>query len=649
MKTIYVFASTLLLAITILSFSNSDNPNDPLDDKLYAILRNQGFSGDIQKQLEIKLGRKLDNRKVELGRLIFFDKGLGLHQDNSCSGCHAPQFGFGDSQPIAIGVDNNNIVGAHRKGPRNQRRTPSVMNTAFFPSLMWNSRFKSLTNDPFNNSLGFEFSSPEGENLFSVSNNYVTKIKHLLIAQGHIPFTELPEMAGFTSTANHSISFSRFSGLTRSTQRSASSMIFANASNNSRINLRSCTDPDFSVFDDGHGMPVPPIDPQYNSSNFGIRSAVLTLLNNNAEYVSLFKKIYPEIAYKPIDFIMVGEVVAEFEFFLTFAVSPLDKYAIGNKNALNTAQKRGAILFFEKGKCVTCHSVSRASNQMFSDFSEHNVGTPQIYPVFGLATGNVPFSDVSCINKSATGTLDFGREEFTGNISDRYKFRSSPLRNVKLQSSFFHNGSFGDLKKAIKYHLNPTKNIVDYSPYNNGVPTDLKYRFSDMPNVMATIDPILKNGIQLSENELEDLYIFIRDGLYDEKASPEKMRNLIPNRVPSGVKLAIFEGTGLGGNNNFSDVNPSVENANFTKKQDNILGANALSNPTHNSFTLVLSGEDGAKINIQISDFNGRIVEMKNNLDVGQAVNFGDNYQKGIFFAELSQGKNKVTLKLIKL
>ena len=49
---------------------------------------------------------------------------------------------MGDSQPMAIGVQNNNVVGPHRTGPRNQRRTPTVVNTALFPRLMWNNRFE---------------------------------------------------------------------------------------------------------------------------------------------------------------------------------------------------------------------------------------------------------------------------------------------------------------------------------------------------------------------------------------------------------------------------------------------------------------------------------------------------------------------------
>lgn len=36
----------------------------------------------------------------------------------------------------------------------------------------------------------------------------------------------------------------------------------------------------------------------------------------------------------------------------------------------------------------------------------------------------------------------FGLEEVTGNPADRYKFRTSPLRNVAVQPTFMHNASF---------------------------------------------------------------------------------------------------------------------------------------------------------------------------------------------------------------
>ncbi len=650
MKNVYLLSALLLFAIGIISFTNPNNNVNQLDAQLYSKLETEHFDGEIQKQLEIRLGRKLDKRKIDLGRLIFFDKGLGLHQDNSCAGCHAPGFGFSDSQSIAIGVDNNDTVGIHRQGPRNQRRTPSVMNTAFFPSLMWNGRFTSMSNDPFDNSLGFGFPPPEGDSLFNNDYAYVHKLKHLLVAQAHIPFTELSEMAGFTNTSNNIIGISGFSGLTNSNhQNKATPMLFLPVNHKDNTRATGCPEPDFSVFDDSHGFPVPPIDPYFNSPNFGIRSDVLTLLNNNATYKALFKKIYPQVSSHPIDFIMVGEVVAEFELSLTFANAPIDRFAAGNASAMTKAQKRGALIFFGKGNCVSCHAVSGSSNQMFSDFGEHNVGTPQIYPDFGFGTGNVPFSDLDCPTKTATGTLDFGREEFSGLIADRYKFRSSPLRNVKLQSSFFHNGSFTDLKKAIAFHLDPGHNITHYSPYQNGVSADLHYNASDMPDVMSTIDPILAQGIQLTSGELDDLFLFVRDGLYDKNASPEKMKKLIPESVPSGVPVAYFENPG-------SDDDHHSNLEHFARTPESIkensepkLGAIVFTNPTLDYFSLEITGIPEMNINVQITDYNGRPMESFNNLHTGEVIQFGQNYKQGLFLAMLTQGTNRVAIKLIKL
>jgi cytochrome c peroxidase len=90
---------------------------------------------------------------------------------------------------MAIGIQNNNIVGRGRTGPRNQRRTPMAINSAFYPALMWNSRFNAVSHDPFDNRRGFVFPDPEGTTL--------SYLPHLLTAQAFIPPTERTEAAGF--------------------------------------------------------------------------------------------------------------------------------------------------------------------------------------------------------------------------------------------------------------------------------------------------------------------------------------------------------------------------------------------------------------------------------------------------------------------
>jgi cytochrome c peroxidase len=181
----------VLLGTILLMTPNSSASGgaSELDDLLQNVLNQHGFTGRIGQTLEQRLGRRIDHKLADLGRNLFHDPIVGLNDDNSCAGCHSATAGFGDTQSIAIGIENNFIVGPDRSGPRNQRRTPMVLNNVFFPNLMWNSRFASLSFDPFDNSAGFLFPPPEGMTL--------SDKPHLLVAQAFIPPTERVEAAGF--------------------------------------------------------------------------------------------------------------------------------------------------------------------------------------------------------------------------------------------------------------------------------------------------------------------------------------------------------------------------------------------------------------------------------------------------------------------
>lgn len=602
-----VAVSCIVFFISSGFFISKKSGPDELDIQLYSILEQNGFDGLIQEQLEIKLGRQLNYAKVNLGRLVFFDPAFGLHQDNSCAGCHAVTAGFGDSQPIAIGVNNNDTVGERRSGPRNQRRTPSVINTAFYPNLMWNGRFASFTNDPFDNSNGFKFPAPE-DSIFNTGSDYVNQISHLLVAQAHIPFTELAEMAGFTTKPGDGFTL-----------------------------FDDCGEIDFSIFNDAKGLRVPPVDPAINSSNFRIRDKILVIVNENAAYKKLFGHIYPDVKNGgDINFIMIGEVLAEFEFSLTFAKAPLDRYALGNKHALTDAEKRGAIIFFTKGKCVTCHAVSGSSNQMFSDFDMHNAGVPQIHPVFGIGTGNVPFSSIECF-KSVTGTLDFGREEFTGDTADRYKFRSSPLRNLKAQAGYFHNGSFKLLEDALNFHLNPAVNIKTYIPSQYGIPQDLEYDSADMADVMKTLHPVLKEGINLSDDEKTDLLAFLTEGLYDKRIADEELKKLIPDHLPSGKKLPHFE----------FEQPASEKNSTPNLLSDPAFALQLYPNPVVSKLYIEMV-EPGRIMKVEIIDASGEILLVQHvNLLLREVTVPMDKLQPGIYLTRITNKENSVVIKKI--
>jgi cytochrome c peroxidase len=163
--------------------------SNDVDAVLRGYLARLEFTGRIASTLETRLGRRIDHQLADVGRQLWFDPIQGLNNDNTCAGCHSPTNGFGDTQPIAIGIESNMVVGPGRTGPRNQRRTPMAINAAFYPTLMWNSRFHALSGDPFDNNKGFVFPAPEGTTL--------SYLPHLLMAQAFIPPTERVEAAGF--------------------------------------------------------------------------------------------------------------------------------------------------------------------------------------------------------------------------------------------------------------------------------------------------------------------------------------------------------------------------------------------------------------------------------------------------------------------
>ncbi len=480
-----LFGTTALLA----ALAGADRAIEPvsLDVRLWRVLRQAGFTGRVGSTLEARLGRPVDPTLAAIGNSLFFDPILSLRGDNACAGCHSPAHGFSDSQSIAIGVQNNGIVGPGRRGPRNRRRSPMVLNSAFYPKMMWNGRFRSTSGDPFDNSRGFVFPAPEGALRFPALDPGVS---HLLSAQAHLPSTELVEMAGFTGTGG--------------------------------------------PFDDGFGHPVPPPDAA-GFRNEPIRKAVLALLNAAPGYRAAFAKVSTRVAQgDKITFAMIGGAIAEFEFSLTFADAPVDRFMRGDHAAMADAQKRGALLFFGKAGCVRCHAVAGDANEMFSDFEMHVVAVPQIAPAFGPGTGNVKLAGPG-------EDEDFGFEEVTGDPADRYKFRTSPLRNLALQPAFFHNGAFTTLEDAIRHYNDPAESARGYDPVQKGVAPDLAARLGPIEPVIERLSPLLTEPTRLSSQELLDLIDFVRDGLLDPRATPENLLERVPAELPSGLPGLVFE------------------------------------------------------------------------------------------------------------
>ncbi len=361
---------------------------------------------------------------------------------------------------------------------------------------MWDGRFSAPSGDPFDNSEGFAFPDPEGTTEFLPGDTVVT---HLLMAQAFIPPTQFEEMAGFTGTAGTLGEY-------------------------------------FDPFDDGLGTTVPdPDDSGYR--NEPIRQAVLDRLNDTSrsDYRDRFGALFPEVdAGDPIDFTMVGRAIAEFEFSQICADAPIDKYARGDDTAMTLQQKKGALVFFGKGQCVSCHAVAGESNEMFSDFETHVIAAPQVAPLDGEETCNVLFD-------GDDRTQDFGLERVTGDEADRYMFRTAPLRNLVLSPAFFHDGAVTTIEDAIRHHLNVEESLSDYDADVAGIATDLTFRRGPYPPMFDRLDPLLKDGIELTEREIGDLVEFVEVALFDKDCvAPVELCDLVPKKVPFNHDMEHF-------------------------------------------------------------------------------------------------------------
>lgn len=444
----------------LMALSGCEQPPDPavvaaVDASLSAELEERGFTGRIESTLEERLGRPVDPRLAEIGRLLFFDPILSLTRDNSCSGCHGPNVSFNGSQPIAIGVGNNGVVGPGRRGPHNQRRAPSVINAAFFPRLMWDSRFASVAIDPFDNERGFSFPPPDGRAL--------SHLEHLLVAQAFTPVINRFEMAG--------------------------------------------------SFDGDHEA---------------MRAEVTRRVDAIAEYRAGFAEVFGEIAEgAPLRYEHIARALAEFLFTLLRADAPIDRYARGERDALTLEQKRGGILFFGRAQCGECHNTHDFANEMFSDFEPHVLGVPQVVPTDGIQPFDGPGADE-----------DYGQAQQTGRASDRYKFRTQPLRNAAYQPSYMHNGAYRCLSDAIRHHLDAEGSLRSYT--TDHLPATLRALGPTEP-LLERLHPFIREPPTLTEEEFDQIVAFVRDALTDPEAAPQALRSLVPERVPSGLPVHRFE------------------------------------------------------------------------------------------------------------
>ena len=315
----------LTLSITsaclLIAACSNDNIDTSFNDaELLSRVSAEGLTGDPTA------GRTLPaitDAKAQLGKKLFFTKGLGGDNDSACVTCHHPSLGGGDNLSLSIGVgaETPDLLGPGRfhsvmalggefdGGPPVPRNAPTTFNLAMWDqALFHDGRVESLGKTAgANGNDGFGIRTPDSA--FDIADPNAGNT--LAAAQSRFPITSPEEMRGF-------------------------------------------------VFEAG-------------TSNASLRNALETKLTGiwDAEFTLAFGDAI-------VTHTRIAEAIGEYERSQVFVNSPWKAYVEGDNMAIGESAKRGATVFFnsiENGgaNCSSCHA-----GDFFTDEQYHVLATPQI-------------------------------------------------------------------------------------------------------------------------------------------------------------------------------------------------------------------------------------------------------------------------------
>jgi cytochrome c peroxidase len=231
------------------------------------------------------------------------------------------------------------------------------------------------------------------------------------------------------------------------------------------------------------------------------------------EYRSMFEAAYPGVKFDDMDFAYASNAIAGFIVDqMTFTNTPWDRFLAGDDDALSPQQLEGAEAFLV-ARCSTCHN-----GPTFSDDKFHDVAVVQLGP----GEGN-----------GASLDDDYGRMNVTGDPADKYRFRTTPLRNVELTAPYGHDGAYTTLRSFIEHYSESDKKLLDFDPKELDASLQTMLVTSNREDILANRDTLL-TGVVLTPDVVDKLLSYM-SALTDDAA--RDLSHVTPATVPSGLPV----------------------------------------------------------------------------------------------------------------
>ena len=174
-------------------------------------------------------------------------------------------------------------------------------------------------------------------------------------------------------------------------------------------------------------------------------------LRHIPEYVAEFRQVFGSEWPRIND---AWRAIAAYERTIVSDASkvPFDRYANGDKTALDASQQHGMALFNGKAGCIQCHNGPLTSDQRFyalglSDFpgflEDPLYQTTHRWEHYQKGVTETGYREAGA---------DHGYYFVTKNPGDKGKFRTPSLRELKYTGPYMHNGVFMTLAEVVDFY-----------------------------------------------------------------------------------------------------------------------------------------------------------------------------------------------------
>jgi len=187
--------------------------------------------------------------------------------------------------------------------------------------------------------------------------------------------------------------------------------------------------------------------------------------------------------------------------------APFQEWLKGDYTAMSYEEKQGALLFFGKANCSTCHFDRHLGSNEF-----HALGVNDMHMIPSFSTSSQDFRN-------------FGRGGWTQRPDDMFKFKVPQVYNMKDTPFYFHGSSIRSIDDLVEY-------------FNDGI--------KENPNVPEESLSFKFKPLGLTVEEKQNLVQFLEFSLRDpdlERYQPSELGSgqCFPNAdIQSQVDLGCF-------------------------------------------------------------------------------------------------------------